>query len=107
MSSRLLMMIACAVLLVGLLPVQTQAATFTVTKTADTNDGTCDADCSLREAIVAANTSGGSDTVSVPAGTYNLSITGTGENAAATGDLDISDTLTLTGAGAASTIIDG
>ncbi|MDH3362377.1 MAG: DUF11 domain-containing protein, partial [Gammaproteobacteria bacterium] len=42
-----------------------------------------------------------------PAGTYNLSITGTGENAAATGDLDISDTLTLTGAGAASTIIDG
>lgn len=31
------------------------AATFTVTKIADTNDGTCDADCSLREAIVAAN----------------------------------------------------
>lgn len=31
------------------------AATFTVTKTADTNDGTCDADCSLREAILAAN----------------------------------------------------
>ncbi len=29
--------------------------TLTVTKTADTNDGVCDADCSLREAIVAAN----------------------------------------------------
>ncbi|MBK8069653.1 MAG: CSLREA domain-containing protein [Rhodanobacteraceae bacterium] len=28
---------------------------FTVTKTADTNDGSCNADCSLREAIVAAN----------------------------------------------------
>ena len=28
---------------------------FTVTKTADTNDGACDADCSLREAITAAN----------------------------------------------------
>ncbi len=27
-------------------------AAFTVTKTADTNDGSCDADCSLREAIV-------------------------------------------------------
>jgi CSLREA domain-containing protein len=27
---------------------------FTVTKTADTNDGTCDVDCSLREAIAAA-----------------------------------------------------
>ena len=31
------------------------AATYIVTKIADTNDGTCDADCSLREAIVAAN----------------------------------------------------
>ena len=32
------------------------AATFTVTKTADTDDGVCDAtDCSLREAITAAN----------------------------------------------------
>ena len=31
------------------------AATFTVTKIADTNDGTCNADCSLREAILAAN----------------------------------------------------
>jgi CSLREA domain-containing protein len=37
--------------------------TFTVTKTADTNDGTCDADCSLREAITAANTLAGTDTV--------------------------------------------
>ena len=36
-------------------PGQAQAATFTVTKTADTADGTCDADCSLREAIIAAN----------------------------------------------------
>ena len=31
------------------------AAVFTVTKTADTNDGRCDADCSLREAVTAAN----------------------------------------------------
>ncbi len=30
-------------------------ATYTVTKIADTNDGTCDTDCSLREAIAAAN----------------------------------------------------
>jgi len=30
-------------------------ATFTVTKVADTNDGTCDADCSLREAMAEAN----------------------------------------------------
>ena len=32
-----------------------QAATLIVTKTADTNDFFCDADCSLREAIGAAN----------------------------------------------------
>ena len=31
-----------------------QAATLTVTKTDDTNDGVCDSDCSLREAIAAA-----------------------------------------------------
>jgi CSLREA domain-containing protein len=40
-----------------------QAMTFTVTKTADTNDGSCDADCSLREAIIAANNNPGQDTI--------------------------------------------
>ncbi len=35
-----------------------QQATFTVTKLADTNDGVCDADCSLREAIAAAGANG-------------------------------------------------
>jgi CSLREA domain-containing protein len=39
------------------------AATYTVTKTADTSDGTCDADCSLREAVVSANANSGADTV--------------------------------------------
>ena len=29
------------------------AATYTVSKIADTNDGVCDADCSLREAVAA------------------------------------------------------
>ena len=33
----------------------TAFSTLTVTKTADTNDGVCDADCSLREAIEAAS----------------------------------------------------
>ncbi len=40
-----------------------QAATFTVTKTVDTNDGVCNADCSLREAITAANANGITDTI--------------------------------------------
>ena len=83
-------------------------ATFTVSKTADTNDGTCNADCSLREAISAANAAAGADTVTMPAGTYTLTIAnggGTNEDNNATGDLDINGPTTLTGAGAASTII--
>jgi CSLREA domain-containing protein len=39
------------------------AATFTVTKVADTNDGVCDTDCSLREAIASANTAASNDTI--------------------------------------------
>lgn len=88
------------------LPVQrASAASFTVTKTADTNDGTCNADCSLREAIVAANASAGPHTITIPAGTYTLSIAGANENAAATGDLDILQSMSLVGAGSGSTII--
>ena len=50
--------------------VQGAATTFTVTKTADTADGTCDADCSLREAITAANANAGTDTIAfaIPGG---------------------------------------
>ncbi|HXE97663.1 MAG TPA: choice-of-anchor D domain-containing protein, partial [Dongiaceae bacterium] len=50
------------------------------------------------------------DTIVLPAGTYTLTIAGTGEDAAATGDLDITGlggALTISGAGAATTIIDG
>ena len=43
-----------------------QAAAFTVTKTADTADGTCDSDCSLRGAIIAANAAAGPDTTAPP-----------------------------------------
>ena len=40
------------------------AATYTVTKTADTNDGSCSStDCSLREAIAAANSTSANDTI--------------------------------------------
>jgi CSLREA domain-containing protein len=73
-----------------------------------------DGDCSLREAIQAANTNSqvdacgpgsGADTITIPAGTYTLTIAGTGEDANATGDLDITDSLTINGAGAGTTII--
>lgn len=39
------------------------AAAYTVTKTADTSDGVCDADCSLREAIFTANATPDNDTI--------------------------------------------
>jgi CSLREA domain-containing protein len=40
-----------------------QAADFTVTTLDDTNDGTCDTDCSLREAVYDANDANGDDVV--------------------------------------------
>ncbi len=53
------------------------------------------ADCSLRGAILFANLNSGEDTIVVPAGTYYLSIPGTDEDFAASGDLDIRDDLVI------------
>jgi CSLREA domain-containing protein len=91
------------------------AATFTVDSTADVvdaipGDGTCataGGDCTLRAAIQETNALAGADTVNLPSDTYSLTIPGADEDAAATGDLDITDDLTITGADAATTIIDG
>uniref|UniRef100_UPI00286B474C FG-GAP repeat domain-containing protein n=1 Tax=Tabrizicola sp. TaxID=2005166 RepID=UPI00286B474C len=77
-------------------------ATFAVTKTTDTNDGTCNADCSLREAVVAANAAAGADIITLPSGTYQLTRSGD-DNTAANGDLDINTDITINGGGAAST----
>ena len=90
-------------------------ASIVVNTTAD--ELNTDGDCSLREAIMAANTNAavdacaggsGADTISLPAGTYLISITGANENVNLTGDFDVTDTagLTISGAGAGSTIID-
>nr|WP_143543835.1 choice-of-anchor Q domain-containing protein [Rhodopirellula sp. MGV] len=61
---------------------------------------------SLREAIIESNSNGEDDTISLPAGTLTLSITGSGEDAAATGDLDITEDNALTIIGTATTTID-
>ena len=82
-------------------------ATFNVTKAVDTDDGSCDADCSLREAIIAANNSPGADTVDIPPNTYALTRGGLSEDSASTGDLDILGDTVLNGQGINSTIIDG
>jgi CSLREA domain-containing protein len=89
-------------------------STITVTTTAD--ELTTNGNCSLREAIRAANldqpvdacsAGSGADTIALPAGIYVLSMVGSDEDAGLTGDLDITSDLTITGAGADRTIIDG
>lgn len=71
-----------------------QAATLTVTKTADTDDSVCDSDCSLREAIFAAALSG--DTIVFAASPFNSAQTITLTN----GMLFINKDLTINGPGA-------
>ena len=83
------------------------AATFTVTRTDDPAPGACvSGDCSLREAVLAANAGSGGDTIVLPAGHFQLGIAGLGEDAAAKGDLDLTRSVTITGAGARATVID-
>ncbi len=90
-------------------------ATFTVNTTADTVDAIpgdglaqdASGNTSLRAAIMEANASVGADLIEVPAGQYELSIAGTGENGAARGDLDIGQPLTIRGAGIGATVVDG
>jgi LPXTG-site transpeptidase (sortase) family protein len=68
-----------------------------VTKTADTNDGSCSLlDCSLREAVIAAQAAPGS-VIYVPAATYSLTRTGADENNSDSGDLDIKVDTTIIG----------
>ena len=107
--------IALAVTALAMTASAAGAQSYTVTSTADTVDatpanGVCEAPCTLRGAVQTVNGAGapGADTIELPAGTYNLAISGAdGADPAATGDLDITQDLTITGAGQASTTIDG
>src|SRR4051794_5814556 len=78
------------------------AATIAVTTEADGPGA-----CSLRKAISAANTDApaagcaagaGADTIALPSGRYELTLPGAGEDANASGDLDIASDLTIAGA---------
>jgi hypothetical protein len=115
---KLLLLTLCLSLLLGTTarPVRAAPTTFNVNRADDPvapAGRTCTTepnDCSLRGAILAANANSGADIINLPANlpteTYKLSLTGA-DDAAATGDLDITDSLTIIGAGAGVTTIDG
>jgi uncharacterized repeat protein (TIGR01451 family) len=94
--------------------------TFFVNRTDDPTPGTTAAtcnnvsnadvssSCSLREAVLKANATAGTDTITLAAGTFTLSIARqAGDNTGAHGGLYINDSVNIVGAGQASTIIQG
>jgi hypothetical protein len=120
--NRLLAAAGTLVALAFLAPVASaSAAAFTVNDPADAplvnpTSATCSSihggSCTLRAAVAAADNAGGASTITVPAGTFTLSTPATaagGSNDPATGDLDIVTgiSVTINGAGAGATIIDG
>jgi hypothetical protein len=85
-----------------------RAAVFIPTTLSDNNSGAdCGTHCSLRDAIRAANATEGPDVILLSTGTYTLSLAGAGEDLGASGDLDISEDVTLVGRDAINTTIDG
>ena len=112
---HLVLLIALLLLVTLLAPPSVFASSIIVTTTADVVAS--DGECSLREAILNANSDSdttdgdcdagnGSDVIQLSAGTYDLSIS-LGEDDSQTGDLDIWDEVTIIGMGAANTTIDG
>ena len=79
-------------------------ATFNVTTTLDVIDP-ADGKRSLREAITAANDLAGADVIVLPAGAFRIALDGADENLNATGDYDVTDAVTIRGAGAGVTIV--
>ncbi|MCI0521964.1 MAG: CSLREA domain-containing protein [Chloroflexi bacterium] len=78
------------------------------------DDTLVNGNCTLREAIIAANSDApvdacqagsGADVILLPAGEYRLTLPGMGEDAAWTGDLDILASLEIRGAGRATTLV--
>ena len=69
-------------------------------------DGCTAEECSLREAILAANASAGPDRILLSAGFYAVQIDGAGEDAGATGDFDVTDDLEIVGPAATMTAIE-
>ncbi|HEY6962222.1 MAG TPA: hypothetical protein VI408_10070, partial [Gaiellaceae bacterium] len=94
------------------------AGTFTVNTTTDSADPTPCVDqtagCALRGAVIAANQAGGSSTITLPAGTYTLTLVNPGSsgistvsNDATVGSIDVNADVTISGAGVGTTEVDG
>jgi CSLREA domain-containing protein len=98
-----------------------RAANFVVNTTLDSTDsdlgnglcGNTEGFCSLRAAIQEANAFDGPDTITLGAASYEVTTVQTDplgldeEDAAASGDLDVTSALTITGVSATSTIVEG
>jgi CSLREA domain-containing protein len=91
-------------------------ATFQVNSLGDAidvslGDGTCATaagQCTLRAAVIEANTLPGDDTITFGiVGMFTLGTHGSGDDTSLSGDLDITDDLTITGKGTTKTVIDG
>jgi Ca2+-binding RTX toxin-like protein len=72
----------------------------------DFSSADVDGNSTLRAAIMEANARPGEDSILCLPGTYRLTLAGRDENNALTGDLDITDSLTIIGAGDGTTFID-
>ncbi len=124
-SFLIIQLVVCCLITGAGLGQTASAATITVDNpmdVVDANGGNCaamgiadlpgaDGLISLREAICAANTQADTDTIlftDLPGSpdTYTLSIAGTDENDNATGDLDITAALVISGNGRSETVID-
>ena len=112
----LLCCLACAVWVAPSPMVWANSAPATVIMVTTTVDElNSDGDCSLREAVRAANADAavdgcpagsGADTILLPAGTYTLTKTGV-DDLAESGDLDITSSVTIVGVSTVDTVIDG
>ena len=80
-------------------------AAFTVTTKFDLLDP-ADGKLSLREAISRTNANPGPDTITLPAGVYKTTRSGY-ESSNLAGDFNIQDSVTIWGASAATTVVDG
>lgn len=114
--SRLLTLFLMISMVTGLASAAPEHVSFTVTTTMDATDlnpgdGLCQTSfgngiCSLRAAIQESNALAGENDIILLSGNYNLTIRNTQEDLALSGDLDITDDLTIMGTDATSTIID-